>query len=370
VSTDVSQISVCLNEFNEIWSRAIEFAIALPLLTRQLGWVSIVPLVIVIGKQIPESEHLLYSYQVGPFYGAALVAKHMPERQKTWADATQRRLAVTSSMLRDMDGLKMMGLNEVVGETVQNERILETNKRNRWVWMVVWQNAIGGYQPSLVRLLLTRTANSPSVMVPAVTFSVYAIQAYLQGTESLDTVQAFTSLALISLLTVPTSKLLAAVPSAASSIGCFDRIQNHLLSKSRVDGRVVLPKNLASNGLSSSQDEDIPDNPAKTLMVEIENASFRPATNAEIVLSGVNLQIRPGTIVMITGPVGAGKTTLLKAIIGDIPPNMGAVYVKTRRMGKFISMAIHPLFYTSLKCVVCPLVVWVYFKCCSFSEDP
>ena len=69
----------------------------------------------------------------------------MPERQKLWVSATQRRLAVTSSMLRDMEGLKMMGLNHVVGESVQNERVIETKKRSSWSWMVVWQNAIGKY---------------------------------------------------------------------------------------------------------------------------------------------------------------------------------------------------------------------------------
>ena len=177
-------------------------------------------------------------------------------------------------------------------------------------------------------------------MVPAVTFSVYAIQAYLRGTESLNTVQAFTSLALIHLLTTPASKLLAAVPSAASSFGCFSRIQDYLLSETRVDGRVILPKSMASNGISDDQYEDMPEEQPKTMMVVMENASFRPAIDAEIVLSGVNLQIRPGTTVMITGPVGAGKTTLLKAIIGDIPPDIGTVYVKTRRMGK--------LFFTTI----------------------
>ena len=175
-------------------------------------------------------------------------------------------------------------------------------------------------------------------MVPAVTFSVYAIRAYLQGTESLNTVQAFTSLALIHLLTTPAGSLLAAIPAAASSVGCFDRIQDYLLSESRLDGRVISPKFMISEGVSNYHDEDILQDilepPLEIMMVEIENASFRPAIDAEILLPAVNLQIRPGTIVMITGPVGAGKTTLLKAIIGDILPDSGAVFVKTRRMGK------------------------------------
>lgn len=50
MSNDVDQISFVLEEMNEIWSRVLEIAIGLPLLTHQLGWVSIVPLIVVISK--------------------------------------------------------------------------------------------------------------------------------------------------------------------------------------------------------------------------------------------------------------------------------------------------------------------------------
>ena len=79
----------------------------------------------------------------GPFYGAGLIAKLISTRQRLWGDATQKRLGVTNSMLRDMASLKMMGLNEVVGETVQNERVAETKKMEKWAWIKVWQNVIG-----------------------------------------------------------------------------------------------------------------------------------------------------------------------------------------------------------------------------------
>jgi len=46
-------------------------------------------------------------------------------------------------MLSDMTGLKMTGLNEAVGEIVQNERVLETKRMESWAWIKVWQNVIG-----------------------------------------------------------------------------------------------------------------------------------------------------------------------------------------------------------------------------------
>jgi ATP-binding cassette subfamily C (CFTR/MRP) protein 1 len=50
MSNDVDQISVSLKELNEIWARALELIIAFTLLTRQLGWVSIVPIIVIISK--------------------------------------------------------------------------------------------------------------------------------------------------------------------------------------------------------------------------------------------------------------------------------------------------------------------------------
>jgi ATP-binding cassette subfamily C (CFTR/MRP) protein 1 len=72
-----------------------------------------------------------------------VVANLIGNRQKLWADATQKRLAITSSMLREMSSLKMMGLDEVVGENVQAERVAETKRLESWAWIKIWQNVIG-----------------------------------------------------------------------------------------------------------------------------------------------------------------------------------------------------------------------------------
>src|ERR1700761_8195970 len=79
------------------------------------------------------------------------------------------------------------------------------------------------------RAVLIAAANIPNVFAPAATFTVYVFQAYLKGSDSLDTVKAFTSLALITLVTYPASRVLSAIPNTARSIGCFDRIQEFLL---------------------------------------------------------------------------------------------------------------------------------------------
>jgi ABC-type uncharacterized transport system fused permease/ATPase subunit len=125
--------------------------------------------------------------------------------------------------------------------------------------------------------------------------------------------------------------LLAAIPNTAASIGSFNRIQKFLLIETRTEQRLIprsSPNSCTGNGYT---DETITDFEDSAAMVQINKANFRPAAGAELILSGVNLQIRTGTT-MITGPVGAGKTTLLKAILGEVPADSGSVYAKSARI--------------------------------------
>lgn len=52
MSADIDRIAGSLPELNEIWSQAIEVVIGIILLSLQLSWVSVVPIVLVIGKCI------------------------------------------------------------------------------------------------------------------------------------------------------------------------------------------------------------------------------------------------------------------------------------------------------------------------------
>lgn len=50
MSTDTDRVALAIYHLNEVWSRLIEVAIAIFLLARQIGWVAVIPLVIVICK--------------------------------------------------------------------------------------------------------------------------------------------------------------------------------------------------------------------------------------------------------------------------------------------------------------------------------
>lgn len=61
--------------------------------------------------------------------------------------------------------------------------------------------------------------------------------------------------------------------------------------------------------------------------VEVSQVSFKYSPRGEPVLRGVNLSVRPGELVAITGGSGAGKSSLLNIIDGLYKPQAGAVLV-------------------------------------------
>ena len=67
-------------------------------------------------------------------------------------------------------------------------------------------------------------------------------------------------------------------------------------------------------------------------MVSIENLHKRFGKN--IVLSGVDLEIKSGGIFAVLGPNGSGKTTLIKSILGMVIPNKGVIKVMGENIKK------------------------------------
>jgi ATP-binding cassette, subfamily B, bacterial CvaB/MchF/RaxB len=59
--------------------------------------------------------------------------------------------------------------------------------------------------------------------------------------------------------------------------------------------------------------------------IKVRDASFRYGAADQLVLQDVNLDVKPGEFIAITGPSGGGKTTLLKLLVGLHRPTSGTI---------------------------------------------
>jgi energy-coupling factor transporter ATP-binding protein EcfA2 len=67
-------------------------------------------------------------------------------------------------------------------------------------------------------------------------------------------------------------------------------------------------------------------------IIELEDVAFGYSPG-RLVLSGVNLSIRPGEMTALIGSNGSGKSTLMKLIVGLIRPTVGAVRLNGQDTG-------------------------------------
>ncbi|KUJ09683.1 uncharacterized protein LY89DRAFT_761311 [Mollisia scopiformis] len=307
MTTDVDRISYFLEEWTECWSRPIEIIIGILLLTLQLGWVSVIPLLV-----------------VGTSFGSSMIAKSIGNKQRKWADATQKRVLNTSSVLNQMKSVKMMGLEATLAASLQDERIKETKLMEKWSKVKIWMNTI---------------ENAPMIFSPAATFAVYAVQARLQDQESLNAIKIFTSLALIMLVSQQTSRFLNAIPNAVSSFGWFNNIQVFLLSRSFSDRRILSKDGNLQVGNGHFADTDsqlsfefIPRSGTDESVVLMEHVTIRFDEISVPVLYDVNIRFARGEITMITGPIGSGKTAVLKTLLGEFEPSEGRISIRTKNI--------------------------------------
>ncbi|PVH85137.1 putative multidrug resistance protein [Cadophora sp. DSE1049] len=296
MSSDIDQLAFSLDALCQVWAQVIELVIGLYLLSRNLGWVCVAPIVIVVISTMCASQ----------------VTKLIGPRQRDWIAAVQTRVGMTSSMLGSMKSVKMMGLSDILSTTLQNQRVRELNLSKKFRVMGMW------------RMILSFL---PTTVGPMVTFVIFAIQASVRGSERLSTSETFSTLSIISLLTSPAEEFLQTLPMIGMATGCLERIQKFLLSDSCEDRRLI-----QEGGNSADQHEtehgielqSFVGSPAD-IVLSLRNASIKPSESAATAVRNINLDVVKGSLTMAVGVVGSGKSTLLKAIIGELQCETGSI---------------------------------------------
>ncbi|KAI1781491.1 P-loop containing nucleoside triphosphate hydrolase protein [Hypoxylon cercidicola] len=281
MGTDVERIVESLNLVHEVWASIPEVAIGIWLLARQLSYASLVPVVICLAS----------------IAASSVIAKYFGPAQKYWVKRVEKRVSATASMLGEIRAVKMLGLTDNFDGIIRQLRDDEMQVSEKFRRLRIWTILVG---------------NTPVTFAPFATLAAYAIMAVTTGDDTLLAAQAFSSLALISLVTDPLLQFCQALPSLAQAISSFGRIEVYLsitpvtLSDQLLEtGEPVLLESLQAP--RSSLDP----------LVEFRDADISWSPQASrTVLHNVNLSIRRGFTAFI-GPVGSGKSTLLASIVGE-----------------------------------------------------
>ncbi|KAK8091117.1 multidrug resistance protein [Apiospora phragmitis] len=321
MSTDVERTVTGLEMVHETWARLLEIAIGVWLLARQMGAIPASPILVAL---------VCFVWQIW-------LARYMGPRQGPWLEALQTRVGRTSLVLRNVKNVRMTGLTNAIEETLQSGRIRELHLSKQFRWMIVWINMAGLVLNSLPVKNCGITDNQsaasmPHILAPLVTFAAYAIRSRVDNSEPLSTAQAFSSLAIVSLVTGPTVDLLSSIPALRVSEGCLDRIQTCLRSICTEPGQ---KRNMKDDDLSQSP--TTPNTSVKMTsmpagardieygLVSVTGLDLRPIKEADLILNNANISIPEAKLTVITGPSRCGKTTSLKAILGEVSPQRGSI---------------------------------------------
>jgi ATP-binding cassette subfamily C (CFTR/MRP) protein 1 len=127
MSTDVDTLTNNIYLVLEIWGNTFEVVLGVSLLWRQLGPAAIGPLLIMAACS----------------YVQKWVGSQMSIRRVVWTEAIQKRVALTTNLLRSMKSVKLTGMVETSAKLVQSERVRELNLGRSYRWLVTWMNSIG-----------------------------------------------------------------------------------------------------------------------------------------------------------------------------------------------------------------------------------
>ncbi|KAM3077467.1 hypothetical protein ACMFMG_006808 [Clarireedia jacksonii] len=304
MSTDVEQIATSLERAIDVGAQFIQIAIALWLLERQLGIACVAPVFIGV------------SFSIATLY----MGKVLLKSQKTWLEAIQKRVNITSEALDTMKGVKFAGLTEQLTVLLRGLRKSEVESSRPF---------------RLLKVINIVLSNIPGIINPVLCFTVYALVQQARGSGELNIEKAFTSLSVLTLLTSPIFSVIYSIPALQSTVGCLHRIQIYLSKDSRQDHR--LP-NLSSEQEQLSISTDIELRPLQQFpdifqeaTIVVRDGEFGWSLDQPNTLGNLNLSLR-SQLTVVVGPSGGGKSTLLKALLGETLSSKGFVYTASNEI--------------------------------------
>ncbi|KAH2977182.1 hypothetical protein KXW58_005982 [Aspergillus fumigatus] len=206
-----------------------------------------------------------------------------------------------------MKDVKMLGLQHKLTHRIQQLRDGELWAASKLRWIMVYYNA---------------SANALGIFSPAITLVIFALISVARG-GNLDTETAFTTMAILSMVTHPANMIMTIMPRAVAAFSGFERIQAFLLRQSLKAHRGTLPKGTMSR---------LTWDPASGNFSTAIHIRQLKIGHKKLVLEHIDIEVAAGSLAIISGPTGSGKSTLLRAILGEVVPVQGSISLSTRQI--------------------------------------
>ncbi|GMG16945.1 unnamed protein product [Aspergillus oryzae] len=175
-----------------------------------------------------------------------------------------------------------------------------------------------------VLLAYNASANALGMFTPVITLVLYVLFARSKSNGALPAETAFTSLALLAMVTHPANMVMTIVPRAIASLANSERITNYLIHGTIEDRRLDIRQAQVGSGITETH---------KRAAVLLADVSIQYSHTSKPTLKQLNCKVNKGSIVMCAGPIGSGKTTLARALLGEISPSSGVIYTSSKRIG-------------------------------------
>lgn len=299
ISNDANRICTTLQQLVDLFSVPLEVAVAIYLLSREIGVAAVAPvafsLVITIVSFLNSSRSI--------------------PLQKAWLVAIQDRVSYTAAVLGCPKGFKMLGLAAYFRDRIQGLRVAELNKYAQYRKFVTFRNAF---------------AAIPDNIAPALTLTMFI---FIHQGRALTPSVAFTALSLVSILTKPIQEIIFAVPSLITALASVQRIEAFMLLDG---GKLVLSTlDISSSSLPTADGLELQEQekPVRHGGLGLDKVTVCLGKDSKVILRDVSVTIHPATLTFIVGPVGSGKSTLLRTIMGDIPVLSGQVRLSNKSIG-------------------------------------
>ncbi|RYP65399.1 hypothetical protein DL771_008344 [Monosporascus sp. 5C6A] len=295
MGTDVERIVLNFQTIHEVWASLVDIAIAIFLLQRQVFLACLVPGVVTF-------TFVLATFKFSAWAKAA---------QRVWIENVERRLGVTTVMIGAMRTVKMLGLSEKMSGIISNFRTVEIDSSSR-------------YRKILIGIIFFSVL--PQNLAPMLTFAVFYAIAAARDDNSILAGQAFASLSLIALVTLPALTFIKAIPALIQCFSSFDRIQEycsqpvrprHLLENpsshqaplgdGKTGSEVELGR-MQPSGLQTTVDQTL-------VRFRDQDIAWEKAGPAILKTLRANIHQRRFTVVL--GPTGSGKSTLLESLLDE-----------------------------------------------------